>query len=93
MTKIVFIEVPIRPCPPRPDCQRGHGEQRDINIAQYEKSIQTGFREVADVLAEKATLDERLDARRKLVAANADSVRLSEVVNRVALYKALGGGG
>ena len=101
--------------------------QRDIGVAQYEKSIQTAFREVADVLAEKATLDERLDARRKLVAANADSVRLSEVrynsgmdsffvlldaqrtlfsselllievrlleaVNRVALYKVLGGGG
>lgn len=53
--------------------------QRDIGVAQYEKAIQTAFREVADVLAEKSTLDERLDARRKLVAANADSVRLSDV--------------
>ncbi|MDD2893683.1 MAG: AdeC/AdeK/OprM family multidrug efflux complex outer membrane factor [Halothiobacillaceae bacterium] len=101
--------------------------QRDIGVAQYEKAIQTAFREVADVLAEKATLDERLDARRKLVAADMDSVRLSEVrynsgmdnffvlldaqrtlfsselllievrlleaVNRVTLYKVLGGGG
>lgn len=45
--------------------------QRDIGIAQYEKAIQTAFREVADVLADKATLAERLDARSKLVAANA----------------------
>jgi len=100
--------------------------QRDINVAQYEKAIQSAFREVADALAERATLAEQLDARRRLVEATAagfrlsearykggvDSylglldaqralygaeldligVRLSEAVNRVALYKALGGG-
>ena len=52
--------------------------QRDINVAQYEKAIQTGFREVADALAERATLAERLDARRKQVEATQAAFRLSE---------------
>ena len=51
---------------------------REIAVAQYEKAIQTAFREVADVLAERATLDERLDAQRALVEANSESFRLSE---------------
>ena len=100
--------------------------QRDINVAQYEKAIQSAFREVADALAERATLAEQLDARRSLVAAAKKSFELSEArykggvdsylnlldaqrslygaeleligtrladaTNRVALYKALGGG-
>lgn len=100
--------------------------QRDITIAQYEKAIQSAFREVADALADRATLAEQLDARRKLVEATQKSfelsearykggvdsylnlldaqrslyaaelelisVRLSDATNRVALYKALGGG-
>ena len=52
--------------------------QREINIAQYEKAIQTAFREVADAFADKATLVERLDARRKLVEAAEVSFKLSE---------------
>ncbi len=52
--------------------------QREINVAQYEKSIQTAFREVADAFAEKSTLAERLDARRKLVDATKASFTLSE---------------
>ncbi len=52
--------------------------QREINVAQYEKAIQTAFREVADVFAEKSTLTERLDARRKLVKATEISFTLSE---------------
>ncbi len=100
--------------------------QRDIGVAQYEKAVQAAFREVADALAERATIAEQLDARRKLVEASAQSFRLSEArykggvdsylgvldaqralyaaeqeliatrladaTNRVALYKALGGG-
>ncbi|NMG55762.1 AdeC/AdeK/OprM family multidrug efflux complex outer membrane factor [Aromatoleum aromaticum] len=100
--------------------------QRDINVAQYERAIQGAFREVADALAERATLAERLDARRRQVEATAESFRLSEArykggvdsylglldaqrtlyvaeleliaaresdaANRIALYKALGGG-
>lgn len=52
--------------------------QRDINVAQYEKTIQSAFREVADALAERATLGEQLDAQRKLVAAAQQSFELSQ---------------
>jgi NodT family efflux transporter outer membrane factor (OMF) lipoprotein len=94
-------------------------------VAQYEKAVQTAFREVADALAERATLAERLDAQRSLVDATqralelsdaryrlgADnyltvldaqrslyaaqqaqiSLHLAEQVNRITLYKVLGG--
>ncbi|MEP6739841.1 MAG: efflux transporter outer membrane subunit [Caldimonas sp.] len=36
---------------------------RDIAVAQYEKSIQTAFREVSDALAGRATLGEQLRAQ------------------------------
>ncbi|NCE89440.1 efflux transporter outer membrane subunit [Pseudomonas sp. L13] len=42
--------------------------QKDISIAQYEKSIQTAFREVADGLAAQGTYGEQLKAQRDLVA-------------------------
>ena len=100
--------------------------QRDISVAQYEKAIQVAFREVADALAGRATLAERLDARRLQLEATQASfglaearyrggvdsylalldaqrtlyaaeqeliaVRLVDAVNRVTLYKVLGGG-
>lgn len=99
---------------------------RDIAVAQYEKAIQTAFREVADTLAGRATLGEQLQAQEAQAQAEADRVRLAELrfrngvasslelldaqralfaaqqqeaqirlaqqQNRVALYKALGGG-
>jgi multidrug efflux system outer membrane protein len=40
-----------------------------IEIANYEKSIQTAFREVADALAGRATYNRELSAREALVAA------------------------
>ena len=46
---------------------------RDIAVAQYEKSIQTAFREVADTLATRATLAEQLQAQQ--AQANAEAVR------------------
>jgi multidrug efflux system outer membrane protein len=45
-----------------------------IAIAQYEKSIQTAFKEVADALAGRATLGEQLRATQ--AQANAEGVRL-----------------
>lgn len=51
---------------------------RDILVAQYEQAIQSAFREVADALAERNTLDERLDARRSLTEATESSYRLSD---------------
>ncbi|WP_302175808.1 efflux transporter outer membrane subunit [uncultured Hydrogenophaga sp.] len=99
---------------------------RDIALAQYEKAIQTAFREVADALAGQATLSEQLRAQEVQAAAEADRFRLAELryrngvasfldvldaqrslfatqqalvqtrlaqqQNRVALYRALGGG-
>ena len=52
--------------------------QRDINVAQYEKAIQTAFREVADALAERATLAEQVDARRQQLDATQAGFRLSD---------------
>ena len=46
---------------------------RDIAVAQYEKAIQTAFREVADSLAGRATLGEQLRAQQ--AQANAEAVR------------------
>lgn len=99
---------------------------RDIAVAQYEKAIQTAFREVADALAGQATLGEQLRAQQAQLTAETDRFRLAELryrngvasyldvldaqrslfatqqavtqsrlalqQNRVALYRALGGG-
>jgi len=101
--------------------------QRKIEIATYEATLQAAFREVADALAERATLADRLAAQDSLVEASqrafdlstalfkggassyldvlvnqralyasqqtAISLRLLEEINRVDLYRALGGGG
>jgi len=51
---------------------------RDIAVAQYEKAIQTAFREVADALAQRGTIDDQLAAQRSLTDATAESYRLSQ---------------
>ncbi|MBP6019955.1 MAG: AdeC/AdeK/OprM family multidrug efflux complex outer membrane factor [Burkholderiaceae bacterium] len=51
---------------------------RDIAQAQYEKAIQIAFREVADGLAQRGTLDEQLAAQTALVDASADNHVLSD---------------
>ena len=99
---------------------------QQLALAQYEKTVQTAFREVADALAERTHWNERLDAQSSLVTATqkalmlsqarfksgADNylavldaqrslyaaqqthitLRLAEQVNRITLYKVLGGG-
>jgi multidrug efflux system outer membrane protein len=55
---------------------------RDIDLAQYQQTIQTAFREVADALAERGTIDEQMAAQTALVEASADSYRLSESLFR-----------
>jgi len=99
---------------------------RDIALAQYEKAIQTGFREVADALAAASALVRQYDAQSALVDAAARAENLSRLryqagrdsylglldaqrtlyaaqqallatylsaqINRVTLYKVLGGG-
>jgi multidrug efflux system outer membrane protein len=52
---------------------------RDVALAQYEKSIQTAFREVSDGLAVQTTLNRRLDAATRLLVAAQDAERLSRI--------------
>jgi multidrug efflux system outer membrane protein len=52
---------------------------RDIAVAQYEKAIQTAFREVADALAGRATLADQLQAQRDQVMAEEDRFRLADL--------------
>lgn len=51
--------------------------ERDVAVAAYEKTIQTAFKETADAMAVRATLQERLDAQQALVEATERSYRLS----------------
>ncbi len=53
--------------------------RKDIAIADYEKSIQAAFREVADALAARATFNEQLDAQRSVTEAQAERLRLAEL--------------
>jgi multidrug efflux system outer membrane protein len=52
---------------------------RAIAVAQYEKAIQTAFREVADALAGHATLGEQLRAQQAQADAEADRFRLADL--------------
>ncbi len=52
--------------------------EKEISVAEYEKTIQTAFREVADALAERGTINDHLAAQQSLVDASAVSYRLSE---------------
>jgi multidrug efflux system outer membrane protein len=52
--------------------------EKEISIAEYEKAIQTAFREVADALAEKGTVNQRLAAQQSIVDAFAVTYKLSE---------------
>jgi multidrug efflux system outer membrane protein len=50
----------------------------NIAVADYEKTIQTAFREVSDALAARATLDEEIDAQRLVQDAEAERLKLAE---------------
>lgn len=52
--------------------------QKDIQVASYEKAIQTAFQEVADGLAARTTYEEQLQAQRDLVVSSEDYYRLAE---------------
>ncbi len=98
---------------------------RDIAVAQYEKAVQTAFREAADALVSQGSWAQQVQAHQQLVAAERErtrltrlrlqvgsaslletleterslasaeqalvQVKLAELLNRMALYKALGG--
>lgn len=52
--------------------------QRDLTIAQYKRTVQTAFREVADALARRGTIGEQAQAQIDLEAAARDSDFLAE---------------
>ena len=52
---------------------------RDIAVAQYEKAIQTAFREVSDSLAGRATLDEQVRAQAAQLNAEAIRFKLADL--------------
>ena len=52
---------------------------REIAVAQYEKAVQTGFREVADGLAGRATLGEQLRAQNGQLAAEQTRMQLTDL--------------
>ncbi len=52
---------------------------RDIALAQYEKSIQSAFREVADALAGRATYGDQARAAQALAEAEGERFKLSDL--------------
>lgn len=63
---------------------------RDIAVAQYEKAIQTAFREVSDGLVLRGTLAEQRDAQVRLVGALEQTYRLSDARYKAGLDGYLG---
>jgi multidrug efflux system outer membrane protein len=51
---------------------------RDIALSEYENAIQSAFRDVADALATRSTINTRLDATAKLAAAAAKTYELAD---------------
>jgi multidrug efflux system outer membrane protein len=52
---------------------------RQIAVAQYEKAIQSAFRDVADALALRGTVGDQMEAQQSLVEASLQSYRLSNI--------------
>ncbi len=57
----------------------GARASRDIAVAQYEKAIQSAFRDVSDALAARATLAEQLRASSALLAAETARSKLTQL--------------
>ena len=53
--------------------------ERKIVLTQYERAIQVAFREVADALAGRGTVDQQVSAQQSLVNAVAETYRLSNM--------------
>lgn len=53
--------------------------QRDLAVAQYERTIQSAFREVSDALAQRSTITEQVEATRSLRDASQQSYDISNV--------------
>ena len=59
--------------------------ERDAAVANYQKAIQTAFREVSDALARQGTAGDELRARQAQEASAADNYRLSEARYRAGI--------
>ncbi|GAB6909277.1 Outer membrane protein OprM [Desulfosarcina cetonica] len=53
--------------------------EREIAVVQYQQAIQSAFREVADALAVKGTVDRQVEAQAALVRSAAEIYRLADV--------------
>ena len=53
--------------------------QKNVAVAQYEKTLQSAFKEVDDALSARATLDAQLAAQRALLRDATDSYHLSDL--------------
>jgi outer membrane protein, multidrug efflux system len=53
--------------------------EKNVYIAQYEKTLQAAFREVDDALAARATLDDQLAAQRALLEDASETYHLAEI--------------
>ncbi|SEU01118.1 efflux transporter outer membrane subunit [Variovorax sp. OV084] len=63
--------------------------QREIDLATYEKTVQTAFREVADALATRGSIGEQIAAQQSLVDATQKSYTLSNALYRSGSYSFL----
>ncbi|MCX5870950.1 MAG: AdeC/AdeK/OprM family multidrug efflux complex outer membrane factor [Deltaproteobacteria bacterium] len=72
------IELPIFDAGSRWASLKVAEVDRDIAVARYEKTIQTAFREVADALAQRGTIDDQVAAQQSLTDATAASYHLSQ---------------
>jgi len=59
--------------------------QRNAAVATYQKTIQTAFREVADALARRGTINDEIAARARQQAATADTYVLTEARYRAGI--------
>jgi outer membrane protein, multidrug efflux system len=59
--------------------------QRTAAIATYQKTVQTAFREVADALARRGTINDEIGARERQQAATADTYNLTEARYRAGI--------
>ena len=64
--------------------------QRDAAVAEYQRTIQQAFREVADALARRGTIGEQLRARQSQREAAADTYLLTEARYRNGIESFLG---
>jgi multidrug efflux system outer membrane protein len=52
--------------------------RKNLAVTDYEKTIQTAFREVADALVARGTLDEQVEAQRRVQVAEVERLKLAQ---------------